>query len=117
MKKPGILTAIPKRRYQLGEYTVVVLGEIESNDGIDYCHIIAVIRGSDPEPGIYLTAEQVNPADSVNSGYTMRIIMYDGAEVIGASDTWNDRDVFVDEALGVVSRVLNLTDEVPYRLM
>jgi hypothetical protein len=37
--------------------------------------------------------------------------------VIGASDTWNDRDDFVDEALGVVSRVLNLSDEVPYRLM
>ena len=50
MSKPGIVTAIPKRRYTLGEFSLVVLGEIESNDNRDYGYIMAVVRGTDPEP-------------------------------------------------------------------
>ena len=47
----------------------------------------------------------------------MRIIMKDGAEVIGSSADWGSLEPFVDEALGIVSRVLNLGDETPYRMM
>ena len=50
--KPKIDTAIPQRRYQLGAYTVVVLGEIESSDGKDYRYVAAVVREGDPEPGL-----------------------------------------------------------------
>ena len=114
MRKPGFKTAIPKRRYKLGEFTIVVLGEIESSDGIDYRYILAVVQGQDPEPGLYITAEKsVAPA----GGYSMRVAMKDGAEVIGSSADWGSLDPFVDEALGVVSRMLNLGDETPYRLM
>lgn len=112
MHKPGIQTAIPKRRYRLGEFTVTVLGEVDSNDGIDYRYIAAVIQGQDPEPGIYLTAER-----ETGDGYAMRIIMRDGSEVIGNSEQWGDLDVFVNEALHVVSQVLSLGDETPYRLL
>ena len=47
----------------------------------------------------------------------MRVSMQDGAEVIGSSVEWGSIDPFVDEALGIVSRVLNLGDETPYRLL
>lgn len=117
MNKPGIVTAIPKRRYKLGEFSVVILGDIESKDGIDYHLIMAVVRDSDPEPGLYLTAERPAEAGTSEGVYTMRIIMRDGAEVLGSSDAWSSIEVFAKEALDVVSRVLNLTDEVPYRLM
>ena len=103
MHKPGIQTAIPKRRYRLGEFTVTVLGDVDSNDGIDYCYIAAVIQGQDPEPGIYLTAER-----EAGGGY---------AEVIGNSEQWGELDAFVGEVLDVVVQVLSLTDETPYRLM
>jgi hypothetical protein len=117
MNKPGIVTAIPKSRYKFGEFTVTVLGDVESNDGIEYRHILAVIRGSDPEPGLYITAERSAPAQSKGGDYTMRIVMHDGDGIIGASDAWGERDAFVREALAIVSKVLNLSDEVPYQLM
>lgn len=117
MNRPGIVTAIPKRRYKYGEFSVVVLGEIESSDGIDYRHVMAVVRGTDPDPGIYITAERAPPAGPEKGVYTMRIVMRDGSEVLGTSDEWKDIEVFTSAALDIVSRVLQLTDEVPYRLM
>jgi hypothetical protein len=102
------------RRYKLGEFTIVVLGEIESSDGIGYQYILAVVQGQDPEPGLYITAEKsADPAGE----YSMRMAMKDGAKVIGSSAEWGNLDPFVDEALGIVSKVLNLGDETPYRLM
>ena len=115
MSKPGIVTAIPKRRYQLGEFSLVVLGEIESNDNRDYGYIMAVVQGTDPEPGIYITAERSHETGS--DGYVMRLVMRDGEDIIGSSQAWHDLDAFADEAIGVVSRILNLTDEEPYRMM
>jgi hypothetical protein len=113
--QPGIATALPKRRYRLGEFTLIVLGDVESKDGVDYRYIMAVIRGEDPQPGIYLTAEQDDGERSRE--IKMRFIMRDGSELIGSSTRWSDLDAFVEEATGIVVRVLNLGDETPYRLM
>jgi hypothetical protein len=115
MNKPGILTAIPKRRYKYGEFTVVVLGDIESSDGIDYRYIMAVVKGADPEPGLYLTAEKAGRMGQ-QYDYTMRILMRDGAEVIATSPAWGELDAFIREGLAIVSEVLELSDEVPYQL-
>jgi hypothetical protein len=115
MNKPGIVTAIPRRRYRYGEYTVVVLGDIESRDRIDYRYIMAVVKGSDPEPGLYLTAERVSGGGR-QTDYTMRILMKDGAEVIATSSEWGEIEAFVRDGLEIVSEVLQLSDEVPYQL-
>jgi hypothetical protein len=115
MSKPGIVTAIPKRRFRLGEFSLTVLGEIESNDDRDYGYIMAVIQGEDPEPGLYLTAER--SGGTAHNRYDMRLVMRDGEDVIGSSEAWHDLDAFTDEAIGIVSRILNLTDEEPYRMM
>jgi len=37
--------------------------------------------------------------------------------VIGHSGAWRELDGFVGEAIKIVSRVLNLSDETPYQLM
>lgn len=115
MSKPGIVTALPKHRYTFGEFSVVVLGEIDSNDGVDYRFVAAVVQGQNPEPGLYITAEPISGAQP--PGYEMRVIMHDGAEVIGSSADWGQLDAFTDEALQVISRILNLGDETPYKLM
>ena len=115
MNKPGIVTAIPRRRYRLGEFSLVVLGEIESNDDRDYRYIMAVVQGDDPQPGIYLTAERNREAG--NSGFDMRLVMRDGEDVIGSSADWQDLDAFTDEAIRIVRQILNLGDEEPYRMM
>jgi hypothetical protein len=115
MHKPGIMTAIPKRRYRYGEFTVVVLGDIDSNDGIDYRYIMAVVKGADPEPGLYVTAEKAGRTGQ-QTGYVMRLLMKDGAEVIATSPAWGDLDTFVQDGLEIVSEILELSDEVPYQL-
>jgi hypothetical protein len=115
MNKPAIITAIPKRRYKYGEFTVVVLGDVVSSDGIDYHYIMAVVKGQDSEPGLYVTAEKAGSKDR-QADYTMRILMRDGAEVIANSPAWGELDGFVREGLEIVSEVLELSDEVPYQL-
>lgn len=112
VSKPSIATAIPLCRYKYGEFTLTVLGDIESPDEIDYRYILAVVQGDDPEPGMYITAEL-----GAGEELVMRIMMRDGDEVIGHSGQWRDLDMFVDEAMNIVSRILNLSDETPYQLM
>ena len=112
LSKPAISTAIPLRRYKFGEFTMTILGDIESPDEMKYQYILAVVQGDDPEPGLYVTAEQGAGEDMV-----MRVMMSDGDKVIRHSDQWCDLDVFTDEAINIVSRVLNLSDETPYQLM
>lgn len=114
-EKPGIATAIPRRRYRLGEFTITVLGDIESTDGRAYRFIAAVISGQDPEPGMYLTAEPAS--DGQVDELDLRIIMGDGSEVLDRATSWSDLDTFVEEVIRIVSRVLQLTDETPYQLM
>jgi hypothetical protein len=116
MDKPGIKTAIPKRRYRLGEFSLVVLGEINSADGVDYNYILAVVREGEAEPGLYITA-QGDPQQPTQNTLSMRVIMRDGSEVIGASDRWGDLDSFTSDALDTVIKILDLSDEQPFRLM
>jgi len=116
MNKPGIRTAIPKRRYKYGEFTVVVLGNIESSDGIDYRYIMAVVKGADPGPGLYLTAETAGKSGP-QPDYTMRMFMQDGTAVVATSPAWGDLDTFVQDGLEIVSEMLELSDEVPYQLL
>jgi hypothetical protein len=115
MNRPGIRTAIPKHRYRLGEFTVTVLGEIESSDGVSYRYIMAVIHGQDPQPGMYITAEQ--PAGTTGKQLDMRLIMPDGEELIGRDALWWQLDAFTRDGIGIVSRVLNLSDETPWELL
>ena len=112
MNRPSILTAIPLRRYTFGEFTLTVLGDIETRDEVSYRYILAVVQGDDPEPGLYLTAEQ-----GAGEDLAMRVMMRDGEEVIGHSGEWRELDRFVDEAIKIVSQLLNLSDEAPYQLM
>lgn len=115
MNKPGIRTAIPKRRYRLGEFTLTVLGEIESSDGVDYRYIMAVICGQDPEPGMYITAEK--PSGEPGKSLAMRIIMHDGEEELGRDESWRQLDAFTERGIEIVSRVLSLADETPWQLL
>jgi hypothetical protein len=112
LSKPSISTAIPLRRYKFGEFTLTVLGDIESPDERKYRYILAVIQGENPEPGLYVTAERGS-----GEKLAMRVMMSDGDEVVGHSEQWGDLDEFAEESINIVSRVLNLSDETPYQLM
>lgn len=114
MATPKINTAIPKRRYQYGEFTITVLGDIDSGDGTDYRWICAVATEADPTPGLFISAERT---DEISGACCrMRVSMADGSQLLGESDRYADLDPFVDEALDVAARILGLGDEVPLRL-
>lgn len=113
---PKIQTAIPQRRYQVGEYSGVVLGEIESNDPVKYQYILALMREGESKPSFYVTAEK-NPRRRAHEGaYRLRVIAPGLDEEIESSDRWADLDVFCETALAAAAKVLSLSDELPVRL-
>jgi len=116
MNAPKIQTAIPQRRYRLGEYSGVVLGEIESSDAAKYKFILALMREGEAKPGFYVTAEK-NPRSRAQEGsHRLRVIAHDLDEDIESSDRWADLDMFCEEALAVAAKVLGITDVRPERL-
>lgn len=112
MSIPRINTAIPLRRYQYGEFVVTVLGDIDSPDAVRYRYIIAVAQEGNPTPGLFLCAER-GSGDACD----LRVAMADGSQVLESSPAFCDLDLFVKEALQVISGMLNLGDEMPHRLM
>lgn len=112
MSIPNIRTAIPRRRYQYGEFVITVLGEIESDDPARYRYIMAVASEGDPKPGLFLSCERVG-----QDNFRLRVAMADGEQVLGESDALGDEETFSREALKIVATILNLGDEVPHRLM
>lgn len=112
MSFPTIATAIPLRRYQYGEFVVTVLGDIESPDTVNYRYILAVAQEGNPRPGLYLSAER-----GADGACDLRVSMADGSQVLDSSPAFCDLNLFVKEALQVVSTLLDLSDEIPHRLL
>lgn len=115
MQAPNIQTAIPQRRYRLGEYHAVVLGEIESSDAVKYQYILALVREGESKPSFFVTAEK-NPRSRRQEGsHRLRALTHNLDEDLGSSDRWSDLDSFATEALTVAAKILGLTDA-PTRL-
>jgi len=114
---PVIRTAIPKRRYQLGAFSVSLLGEVESGDGIDYRYIMGFVAEGESRPSLYVCAERNPPGERGEGGYRLRVVNEVLSEVLGSSDAWGDLDTFAEQALQLAGQALSLTDEEPYRLM
>jgi hypothetical protein len=116
MQAPKIQTAIPQRRYQLGGYSGVVLGEIESGDDVKYRYILALVREGEAKPGFYVTAEK-NPRRRAHEGsHRLRVITQGLDEEIESSDRWEDLDAFCEAALELAGKVLGLSNEEPVQL-
>jgi hypothetical protein len=117
MALPIIKTAIPKRRYQFGEFSLVVLGNIESDDGISYQFLLGIIPEGKNQPELFISAEK-NPPNQREAGiYQMRVVAEQASKTLEQSDRWQDLDVFVKDALALTSELLNLTDEQPVQIM
>lgn len=133
MQPPKITTAIPQRRYQLADYSVVVLGEIESTDPIRYRYVLALVKEGEPKPSFYVTCEK-NPRNAqgrasaagdgrsgapppLRGAYRLRVISAMLEDEIESSDRFADLDVFCDEALRLAADMLGLGAAEPERLM
>ena len=117
MNKPDIKTAIPRRRYQIGDFVATILAEVESHDPIKYCYIMALVQDGKNEPSLYVTAE-TNPPNRRNQGrYLVRVILGNDSKVMESADKWGDIEKFSNFALGIAAKLYQLMDEEPVQLM
>ena len=117
MEAPRIKTAIPKRRYQVGTFSAIVLGEVESADAASYRYVLAMVEEGKSAPSLYVTAERSSPNEASNGAYRLRLMGLTGTEVLGHSDRWQDLDSFLSDAFTIAVSRLGLTDEQVVRLM
>jgi hypothetical protein len=115
--RPIIQTAIPKRRYQVGEFSASLLGNIDSRDNRSYRYILAFVQMGHAEPTLYVCAEQ-SPGDKAGDArYQLRVVSEGMTEVLDTSDSWGDLDAFSDQGLKLGAQVLGLQREQVVRLM
>lgn len=114
MKAPGIRTAIPQRRYKLGDFSAVVLGDIESDDGVDYRYVFALVRDGERAPGFYVLSSR---AAARSGDFVLRVLSESMDRELDVSGRWRDLDLFCDQAIALARQALGLGDEQPWRLM
>jgi hypothetical protein len=116
MQAPKINTAIPRQRYQLGDYQAVVLAEIDSPDPARYQYILALVAEGAPHPSLYVIAEK-NPRSRKHEGsHCLRVVSEQFSEDMGSSDRYGDLDAFAAEGLRLAAKVLGLGAIEPLRL-
>lgn len=115
--KPQVTRAIPERRYQLGEFNVVLLGNIESTDGISYHYILAFVPEGQPDPFLYITCEQNQGQDAAAGSHRIRVVAPHDAQVFGSDDRWANKETFVEDGLVMAQQLLDLKDEAPRQLL
>ena len=113
MNSPKINTAIPKRRYQLGDFGITVLGEVQSGDEFDYRYVFAVVQDGHVDPALYVVAirQPGSPED------TLRLIAPNMERDLDTSAAWRDLDHFCEQGIAVAQQILGLKDEYPHRIM
>lgn len=120
MRKPNISRAIPKQRYKLGDYTIVVLEDIESKDGIEYEYLLAAVKDGHHEPEVYISCEKSRTETAADSHavrvFAARLGDEASGQIIEHSERWSSQDAFVAYALSGFQQMLQLQDENPVPL-
>ncbi|MBK1700825.1 hypothetical protein [Thiococcus pfennigii] len=109
--RPVITTAIPKRRYQIGEFAATLLGEIESGDARRFRHILAFVPLGEREPVLYVCAEVAD------GGCRLTLINEVMTEPLDADPRWGDAETFAERALRLGAQVLGLQQDQIVRLL
>lgn len=114
MNVPQFTTAIPKRRYQIGDFSAVVLGDVESNDDNTYRYIFAMVQDGSKEPSFYVVSIH-RPGEE--GDYLLRVLAPNMERDLDTSDAWRDLDIFTEQAISLAQQVMGLKDEAAHRLM
>lgn len=115
--RPQIKTALPKRRYQIGDHAATLLGEIDSADERSYRFILALVPMGEQEPVLYVTSE-LAPAERRGQGaYDLRVISAHLSDVLDTADRWESLDQFADQAIDLAQQVLGLRNQQVIKLM
>lgn len=114
MNRPQFSTAIPKRRYQIGDFSAVLLGDVESTDSNVYRYIFAMIQDGSSDPAFYVMSIR---RPNENGEYLLKLIAPNLERDLDTSDAWRDLDIFADQAISLAQQVMGLKDEAAHRLM
>lgn len=114
MNSPQFATAIPKRRYQIGDFSAVVLGDVESTDDTAYRYIFAMVQDGSNEPSFYVLSIHRPGAEG---DYLLKVIAPNMERELDTSDAWRDLDIFSEQAISLAQQVMGLKDEAAHRLM
>lgn len=114
MNAPQINTAIPRRRYQLGDFSVTVLGDVESGDEVDYRYIFAMVQDGKSDPSFYVLSIR-QPGG--NDEYLLKVVAPNMEKELDVSGAWRDLDIFTEQAISLAQQVMGLKDEAAHRLM
>jgi len=115
--RPVISTAIPKRRFQIGDYGVTLLGEIASSDRTGYRYILAFVRMGQREPELYVCSQEAPPGERSQGAYRLRLVSEAMSEDLDVGDQWGNLDTFSDQGLALGIQALGLQSEMVARLM
>jgi hypothetical protein len=115
--KPSIKTAIPKRRYQIGDFSASLLGDIESGDARQFRYILAFVQMGQGEPALYLCSEPSPPSEWDRGRYALRVINDAMSEVVDTDDRWGQEEAFAEQAVKLGVQALGLQQERVVRLM
>ena len=111
MALPIIQSAIPKRRYQFGEFAITLLADINSSDPVSYLYIAAVLREGASKPEVYITCESTTSNEQ--STYRIRVLSEKDEHIISQDKQWHHEQKFCDYALQGIQQMFELTDETP----
>jgi hypothetical protein len=115
--RPVITTAIPKRRYQIGDFGVSLLGEIESGDARSYHYILAFVQIGQTQPLFYVCSERSSGAGAGHGAYGLRVINEVMSEIVDTAEKWGDLEHFAEQGLKLGAQALGLQREQIVRLM
>ena len=111
MALPTIQSAIPKRRYQYGEFLVTLLTEINSQDNINYLYMMAILTEGSAQPEAYITCETIKLEEKTS--YRVRVLSPQSEQIISESSEWRIEHNFCEFALQGIQQMFNLKDEKP----
>lgn len=117
MDAPVIKTAIPKRRYQIGDLSAVILGEVTSGDERLYEYVMALVPDGEQLPILYITAERVSAPEGGEQVTVVRVIAEGGERTLGPEERWRELEVFAEDALAMARQVMGLGQEEAMRLL
>jgi hypothetical protein len=115
--RPVIKTALPKHRYQIGDYSATLLGDIESGDAQRYRYILALVPMGEHEPTLYVTSQPAPPERRAQGDYDLRVISESLTDVLDTGDRWADSELFAEQALDLAQQMLGLRNQQVVKLL
>ena len=109
MYMPNIKSAKILERIHLGNYNLVLLGDIESIGYIHYKYILVVFKANEQTP-IYFVSSEENAFSKELGGGTHFLCAFEGDthKNYGCSNEWADYEKFADRALQMVKEKFNI---------